>query len=201
MTPASVLTTWLGHTDPTTPASVPISRWWRADADLDAQLAAEFGPLLAEVTGSQAPLTGWTDTPEDTLAHIILCDQFSRNIHRGTRRAFATDAVARNLARTLWLHPAVSTWHVHARTFALMPFEHSEDAIDQHKSVSAFASLVVVVPPDQRVHARQYSDFAVRHKRIIDRFGRYPHRNTVLGRAPTDEEAAWLDGGGDRFGQ
>lgn len=123
-----------------------------------------------------------TEAPRELLAAIIVFDQFSRNIFRGSPRAFATDPIARRLARTAIADGLDQAMSKRERIFVYLPFEHSEDAADQEQSVALFATL----------GDAELDKYAVAHKVIIDRFGRFPHRNAALGRESTPEEVAFL---------
>ncbi len=191
-TPADVLRFWFGTADPTQAPTVPASRWWTSDPDFDAEIQQRFGDLMGRALSGG--LSHWAESPEGTLALIIVLDQFPRNVYRGTGSAFAGDAQAIVHARALDGGPA--SWHHQVRTFALLPFEHSESLADQQHSVAAFTALVEAVPAASRL-----LDFAIQHHDIVARFGRFPHRNRALGRRPTDEERAFLADGGPSFGQ
>lgn len=149
-------------------------------AKLDAEIRARFGPLRDLVLGSGA--AGWRDDPETLLAALILLDQFSRNIHRGTAEAFAADPLALQLTLEAigkgWDADMDKDW----RQFLYLPLEHAEDPAMQALSVEKFGSL-----GDAYV-----LDFAKKHAEVIARFGRFPSRNAALGRVSTPEEQAFL---------
>ena len=176
--PIEVLDYWLGAVGP--------EGWYAGGEDLDGEIATLFGPIW------QAALDGhiehWVDGTAGTLAYLVVCDQFSRNMHRGTALAFATDARARDAAR----RAIEQGWDLEApepaRQFFYMPFEHSEDLADQDLAVSLMAERMQG-HPDLTLHARA-------HREIIARFGRFPTRNQALGRDSTAEEQAFIDAGG-----
>lgn len=149
-------------------------------AKLDAEIKVRFGPLRDLVLGSGA--AGWRDDPETLLAALILLDQFSRNIHRGTAEAFAADP----LALQLTLEAIGKGWDADMdkdrRQFLYLPLEHAEDPAMQALSVEKFGSL-----GDAYV-----LDFAKKHAEVIARFGRFPSRNAALGRVSTAEEQTFL---------
>ena len=123
---------------------------------------------------------------------MILLDQFPRNLHRGSPCAFAADPLARRIAAA-----AIATGLDRAtpwdrRKFFYLPFEHSEDAADQALSVELFAAWVAESPPERREAAEDQFEYVLRHQEIIERFGRFPHRNIALGRVTTPEEAIFL---------
>jgi uncharacterized protein (DUF924 family) len=161
--------------------------WFKADAARDADIAARFGEVYERLRNGVPE--SWLGVPRGWLAAIIVLDQFPRNLFRGTARAFATDQAALDLAKRaiaegvdLQLTPA-------QRSFVYMPFQHSEDKADQARSIELFTALGNPLN----------LDFAIRHKDIIDRFGRFPHRNAILGRKSTEEETAFLREPGSSF--
>lgn len=192
-TPADVRTFWFGQPDPTQPATVDPAMWWTGGEALDAEIQERFGGVMAQAL--EGGLQDWTKTPEDTLALILVLDQFTRNVYRGTAKAFSGDPRARELARTLEGGP--TTWDLDARCFSLLPFEHSEDIADQEHCMAHFQTLAA----DGNPKARYYLEFAVKHRDIVAQFGRFPHRNRALGREMTAQETAFLEGGGPSFGQ
>jgi uncharacterized protein (DUF924 family) len=165
--------------------------WFRKDPAFDAMIVQRFGAQV------EAALRGayrdWTATPHGTLARVLLLDQFTRNIFRDTPRAFAGDEQALAMASA-----AVDARHDRAldhyeRRFLYMPFEHAEDPRAQERSLALFGALASDLgDPDT-------FQWAEKHATIIRRFGRFPHRNAILGRAPTAEEVAFLQQPGSRF--
>src|SRR5690606_119569 len=134
----------------------------------------------------------WLAPPRGRLALVILIDQFSRNLFRGDARAFAHDALARR-----WVSEGLDAGADRAlraieRVFFYLPLEHSESLADQQRSVALFERLCADVPPALQGTFAGYLDYAVRHRDVIVRFGRFPHRNASLGRATTPEEAEFL---------
>ena len=187
-TAAEVLRFWFGEPC----ATQPRGEWFRKDAAFDAQIRAVFGADIE--TALAGGLRDWDATPAGTLARIVLLDQFTRNSFRDTPRAFAGDTLALAAAQALVARggdqrlPALQRW------FAYMPFEHSESREVQRESLRLFDALAVADPgmADARLYAQKHAD-------IIERFGRYPHRNAVLGRASTPEEEAFLRQPGTSF--
>jgi uncharacterized protein (DUF924 family) len=153
-------------------------RWWKADPDLDQACRERFTDLWEEQR--QCPVSAFTGSPDEALAGIILFDQLPRNIFRGHADQFATDHLALAIA-----NEAVERGHDEAfeqpkRGFLYMPFQHSEDLGDQQRSVLLFTAL-----------GDEYQlGFAKKHHDVIERFGRFPHRNAILGRAPRPDEIA-----------
>lgn len=164
------------------------AKWWVKDPDFDAEVEARLGDLHREAVAGA--LDEWAATAEGALALVLLLDQVPRNIHRGTPDAFACDAKARATTKA-----AIDAGHDRSlgepsqRLFLYMPLEHSESLADQERSVALMASL-------DNPH---WHDFAVRHRDIVARFGRFPHRNAILGRESTAEELAFLEKPGSSF--
>ncbi len=162
--------------------------WFTSSASLDDRIARDFGELVALV--AQADTESCLANAKTALAAIIVLDQFPRNLYRGTARSFAYDGKARavaNAAIALGYDAQMST---DERLFLYLPFEHSEAITDQVRAVELIA----------RLGDESYDSFAVAHRDIIARFGRFPHRNEALGRASTSEEIAYLAEGGATFG-
>jgi uncharacterized protein (DUF924 family) len=185
MDPAAALDFWFGA-----PPYAPRAAWFTKSEAFDAEVRERFGATLeAALAGTLPP--AWAAAP---LAEILLLDQFTRNAFRGTPRAFAGDARALALAQRLADSGEHLALHPVQRVFAYLPFEHAEDAALQDRSVRLFAALAAEHPP-----AADYLDYAERHRDVIRRFGRFPHRNAVLGRASTPEEQAYLATPGSGF--
>jgi uncharacterized protein (DUF924 family) len=160
------------------------AKWFARDDAFDAEIRTRFMHLTDEAaTGA---LDEWASSPHGALALLILLDQFPRNLHRGDRRAFAADAHARKIASLALDKGFDRAFPVNARTFFYLPFEHSEDIVDQERSVDLFRRL-----GDQQTYF-----YALLHLDVIRRFGRFPHRNEALGRKTTEAEAAYLADGG-----
>jgi uncharacterized protein (DUF924 family) len=179
-------------------AGVRSKVWFKHDPNLDAALAARFADCPREAASGQ--FDAWAAYPQASLARILLLDQFPRNLYRGTAAAFSCDARAQAAAlgmtdsgQDLLLHP------LHA-VFVYMPFEHAEDVALQERAVHCFEALEARVEPGWEDLFRGYSDYARRHRAVIARFGRFPHRNDALGRQSTPEESAYLASGFERFG-
>ena len=155
------------------------AQWWKHDDAVDTQIRDRFLELHARLT---AHADDGLATPRSLLAAVIVLDQFSRNLFRRTARAFAADPIARRLVRIAIERGFDSSLTALERQFLYLPFEHSEEAADQRLSVELFNVL----------GNEEWTRFAIEHKEIIDRFGRFPHRNAVLGRRSTVEEAQLL---------
>ena len=159
-------------------------RWFTKDSGFDATLASRFGDALKQAKLGE--LDHWAETPVGALGLVILLDQVSRNIHRGTPLAFAGDARALALAMTSVARGFHQAMPAPNAMWLVMPFEHAEDLACQDRAVALFASIGLL----DMVY------WANVHKDIIVRFGRFPHRNAVLGRTSTAAELAFLKSGG-----
>ena len=157
------------------------------DEALDATLRERFGATL--LAAARGELSDWRATPLGRLAEIVLLDQFSRNIYRDTPGAFAQDAQALTLAQELVASGQDQNLDLVQRSFVYMPYMHSESALVHEQAVRLFAQ-----PGLENTLA-----FELRHQAIIARFGRYPHRNAILGRASTAAELAFLAQPGSSF--
>ena len=166
--------------------------WFRKDDAFDAAIRDRFGVAVEEAL-VEPPGAG---SDEALLARILLLDQFTRNIFRGTPRAFAGDAHALQIAETLVAAGRDKNLTPWQRWFAYLPFEHSELLLDQERSVALFAALRREMQHEAFDSAH---DYALRHRAVIERFGRFPHRNAVLGRPSTAEEIEFLKQPGSSF--
>lgn len=171
--------------------------WWGKSAETDDLLAGRFGQAASAAAAGM--LDHWTGSPKGRLALILLLDQMPRVIHRGTPGAFAQDKKALNVAEKGLASGADRLLRPIERVFFYLPFEHSESSDDQQRSVELFQGLAAGVPEKWKTSFEFYFDFAVRHKEIIERFGRFPHRNSILGRESTPEEIEFLNQPGSGF--
>ena len=173
--------------------------WFRADPAFDDECAARFAALVDDA--ARGGLGGWDATPHGRLALVILLDQMPRNIHRGSPAAFMHDAQAAahclagiESGQDRSLHPV-------ERLFLYMPLQHAEDLDLQRRSVERFESLAAEVGDAWREDFTENVRYAREHHDIIERFGRFPHRNRTLGRTSTEEELRYLAAGAPTFGQ
>ena len=166
---AQVLKFWFGL-DP--------KLWWNGGADLDLQIRQRFLKLWAEKR--QLPVDAFLDDPLTALAGVILFDQFPRNMFRGHADQFATDPLALEIAKAAIDKGLDQQLPANERAFLYMPFQHSEDMGDQNRSMLLFTALGDATN----------LDYARKHRDVIERFGRFPHRNAMLGRAPRPAEIA-----------
>jgi len=190
----SVVMFWFGNADGATPPEEVRKRWWKKSDAFDAEITQSFAALHTAIMAGQHD--DWLETPRGCIARVIVLDQFSRNMFRGDPRSFASDALALATTDRIVEGGMLEQLGAHEQMFALMPLMHSEDRARQEQSVKAFEDLAARTP-GQGFEGNV--DFAYRHKRIVDRFGRYPHRNEVLGRASTPEELEFLKEPGSSF--
>ena len=168
------------------------AEWFRKDDAFDAQIRERFGALID--TAIDGGLRDWAAPPRGALALILVLDQFTRNVYRDTPRAFAGDAQALELAIALTQDGQDQQLEPTLRAFVYMPFEHAEDLAMQSRAVELFQLLT-----QSREGFESMLDYAQRHQEVIARFGRFPHRNAILGRDSTPEELAFLQQPGSRF--
>jgi uncharacterized protein (DUF924 family) len=174
-----VIDFWFDEIDP--------KQWWRQDDEFDRRIRERFGALHAQA--SKCELFAWRTSALGRLAEIIVLDQFSRNMFRNTAQAFAFDPLALALAQEAITARAPEALEPAKRAFLYMPFMHSESLLIHEMAARLFA--------EQGMDSNL--DFEPRHKVIIERFGRYPHRNALLGRASSDEEIEFLKTPGSSF--
>lgn len=179
MTHEAILHFWFHEISP--------SQWWKVDPELDRLIAERFSDTHAQA--NRCELFDWRHTPQGRLAEIIVLDQFSRNIYRNTPLAFASDPMALALAQEAVSTGAYMALSQEEKSFLYMPYMHSESRSIHEVALQLF-----------HANGLQNSyDFELRHKSIIDRFGRYPHRNAILGRSSSLEESAFLALPGSSF--
>ena len=171
--PGWVLSFWFEDLGP--------SAWFKKSEATDAACTLRFHQLHSQLVG--APLDELLVDRSTALASIVVLDQFSRNIFRGKGESFASDAKALGLARrAIELGYDDQKWPEEWRVFFYLPFEHSEEIADQHRAVDLISAL----------GNDEYMKYAIAHRDVIERFGRFPHRNVILGRTSTPEEEAYL---------
>ncbi|MCY0147768.1 DUF924 domain-containing protein [Hoeflea sp. G2-23] len=171
-TPDTVLDFWFSELTP--------KDWFVKNEDLDRRIAERFGPLHLAL--SRDVPAEWRASPEARLALVIVFDQFPRNIYRGSPLSFATDSLALKEAKAALAVDADAEVSERKRIFFYMPFEHSESIDEQNRCVSLCEAL----------GNETYLDYALKHRAVIEQFGRFPHRNAILGRTSTFEEEAYL---------
>ncbi len=194
----ALLTFWFGDLTDGFADDAHRERWFSGGPTFDASCRQDFSSLAARA--ADGDLDHWQDDARSCLAFILLTDQIPRNIHRGTPMAFATDGPALNAARNGVEAGLDRALGYDERCFFYLPFEHSESLIDQHTCVGLFTQLRDETPSGAKHHTGGYLQYAHQHRDIIARFGRFPHRNSVLGRSSTEAELAYLEHGSS-FGQ
>ena len=177
--PGDILKFWFEELTP--------ARWWRADDALDRTILRRFAGCWEDAAAGR--LDHWQDDALSCLALIIVLDQFSRNIHRGTPKAFAQDGKALAIAEHALARGFDRNVAPERRLFFYMPYEHAEDLAMQEKSVALF----------ERLGKQEQTEYAIRHRDIVARFGRFPHRNAILGRKSSEEEEDFLAQPGSSF--
>ena len=197
---ADIVTFWLSDSrDSPDRAHARRDWWYNGGPAVDDEIRGRFGDLVPRACARE--LTCWQGTPDGALALILLLDQFTRNIFRGTAGAYAGDSFAfeivndtieRGLDRAL--HPVARIWLYH-------PFHHSEDVAEQDRGLGILRALRQHAGPAWHAHVERSIEGWTRHRDIVARFGRFPHRNAVLGRDSTPEELAHMAAGGKSFGQ
>jgi uncharacterized protein (DUF924 family) len=181
-----VLEFWFGA-----PRGARRRQWFEKDPAFDAEIRRRFLGLYERLERGGG--TDWLDNGEGCLAHIVVLDQFPRNMFRGTPRAFATDTLALRAARHALEHGYDRALTPVERLFAYLPFEHSEALEDQERACELCRPLAAFAETDDAYR------YAVAHRDVIARFGRFPHRNAILGRPSTPEEVEFLKQPGSGF--
>jgi uncharacterized protein (DUF924 family) len=195
-----VLAFWFGDASAATEAPQLkrwVERWFTRDEAFDAEIAGRFGDLLA--AARRGELDDWALAPRGRLALVIVLDQFSRNLHRGGAEAYAGDAKALALAAAAVDHGVDAGLSPIERVFLYLPFEHAEALASQERAVALFGALAAQAPAGIAGAFSSFHDYAIRHRDVIARFGRFPHRNAALGRADTAAEAEYLAQPGSGF--
>jgi uncharacterized protein (DUF924 family) len=192
MSPDDVLSFWL-EPEPTTEAEVEARRrfWFGGGDAVDNEIRDRFGGLVERARAGA--LDAWAETAGGTLALILLIDQFSRNVHRGSAEAFACDGKALRLARGGYDSGRFDTLGPIERMFGALPFHHAEDLEAQKQGMRLSVRDALAARPPVDALLRQAVDSGRKHLDVIARFGRFPHRNAALGRASTPAEQEYLD--------
>lgn len=188
ISPEDVLRFWFG--EPGDPPLAKASSWFQRSDAFDAQIRERFGATLERA--ARGELDTWRTTPRGRLALVVLLDQFSRNVFRGTPGAFAQDALALAVAEQALAAGDAAVLSPTELQFLLMPLMHAEDPSAQHRCVEGFEAQRDAAPAALRDAAEGALRYARMHADIIVRFGRFPHRNAILGRPSTAEEEEFL---------
>jgi len=196
----AVLDFWFSGTDLDSPTvDSRMDRWFGSEPELDESIGVRFGDLVERASAGE--LDHWAAEPEGRLALIILLDQFRRNIYRGKPEAFARDNQALKFSIEGTMAGDHNRLSAEQRLFFFMPLQHAESLKIQEKSVSIYNALAESVTGTLRETFATCAHFAELHRDIIAEFGRFPHRNSILGRENSSEEAAYLSGSAPSFGQ
>lgn len=197
-TPDTIREYWFGALEDAAVTARERARlWWSKNPESDDEIRRRFESWV--IKAGSGELDNWASNPQDRLALILLTDQFPRSIYRDLAKAFAFDSKALSLALTGIDAGFDAALRPLEKVFFYLPLEHSESLADQKRSVSLFQKLVDDASPDQKPTFAEYLDFAARHRDIISRFGRFPHRNKALGRISTSEELSFLQQPGSEF--
>jgi uncharacterized protein (DUF924 family) len=171
--------------------------WFEKDRAFDDEIRQRFGAAVHEA--QMGGLRAWEESQTGCLALLILLDQMARNIHRGEAKAFLGDPRALAIADAAIARDFDKGLPFSQRRFFYLPFEHAEDMANQERSIQLFTRLFEAATPAEHDEAEVQLDYAHRHRDIIKRFGRYPHRNEALGRPSTEDEIAFLKTPGSSF--
>lgn len=174
-------------------------RWYRGGAEVDREIHEQFAPAVERALADC--LSGWTKSSVGVLGLVILLDQFTRTLFRGTAGAFGGDLHAFKVAETAIANGLHRDLPVPGRIFLYHPFHHAEDVAAQDRGIKLVKKMLNEYPAEWHAYIQQSVEGFTRHRNIVATFGRFPHRNAVLGRKTTMEEQAYLDDGADRFGQ
>ena len=198
-TPDTIREYWFGTAldDAAVTARDRAPLWWSKNPEVDNEIRRRFESWV--IKAGSGELDNWASNPQDRLALILLTDQFPRSIYRDSANAFAFDTKALSLTREGLDGGFDASLRPLEKVFFYLPLEHSESLADQQRSVSQFQKLLDEAGPDQKPTFVEYLDFAVRHRDIISRFGRFPHRNKALERISTPEELSFLQQPGSGF--
>ena len=195
MNPEAVLDYWFGQNDP--PEEIYRKRWFSGEKDVDNEIRSNFLTLHQQLRSGLPE--EWKDNARAVLASIIVLDQFSRNLFRGTATAFSWDPLAVDWAQQGLIDNLFKELTYSQQAFTLLPLIHSESLTLHDQAISHYERLVSAAHQDPILTG--FLSSAKEHRAIIKHFGRYPHRNAVLNRASTQTELEYLNSGGRRFGQ
>ncbi len=194
----SILEFWFGHGRTATEvAEEKTALWWSKNDRTDREITRRFAATTEAATTGK--LDHWGESPRGLLALIICTDQFPRNMHRDSPKAFSRDSLALGFAKQCVDSGAARQLRPIERVFAYLPFEHSEALAEQQRSIALYQTLANNAAADEAELFDGYLQFARRHYDIIERFGRFPHRNQILGRSSTGEEQTFLEQPGSSF--
>jgi uncharacterized protein (DUF924 family) len=194
-----ILEFWFGALDDNGFAEPGKAKLWFGGKTVDALIAERFGEWVEQALASK--LDAWADNPQGLMALVTLLDQFPRNIYRGSQQAYSGDARAREWVNLAIANGSDRTMPAAWRLMLYLPLEHTENLSEQNLSVAMYELLLASTPELCREQVTDSLRWARRHRDIVARFGRFPHRNAVMQRPSTGQERDWLAQGGERFGQ
>ncbi|MCP4917306.1 MAG: DUF924 domain-containing protein [Proteobacteria bacterium] len=195
-TPADVLSYWFGPLDESSYPQERLGIWWGKSTETDAFIRTTFQATLEAIGRGELD---WTSSARGRLAQVLVLDQFSRNMHRDQPGMYALDHLAQDLALDGVMTRADADLTPVERSFLYMPFMHAENIALQRLCVRKFQELRDTARPADADSWTRTLDYAVQHRDIVERFGRFPHRNRILGRESTAEELAFLEEPGSSF--
>ena len=197
---SKIISYWFGELDDAGfSQELQKKKWWSGSSEVDLEISHQFGHLVEEAL--RRGLKHWKNSEQGRLALILLLDQFTRNIYRGTERAFSGDHRALKICKLGLSEKTDLALPIEHRVFFYMPLEHSENLDDQELCIRMLSSLKREAPANKQKVIDDYIGFAEQHRDIIKRFGRFPHRNSILNRTNTREESTYLNGDHASFGQ
>lgn len=198
-TAEQVLAFWFADSAEGPALALERGRFWFAPSRETDEACAGFAAVVEQAAAGA--LQTWEAEARSALALVLLLDQLPRNLYRDTPRAFESDRSALEVTERLLSSEAEAGLPIVHRTFARMPFMHSEELAVQERGIAHFEALVAQAPEAWKPFVANSLDYSRGHRDVIARFGRFPHRNAILGRPPTPAEEAYLAGGGDTYGQ
>jgi len=200
MTPQDVLDFWFdGCEQDAAAASARMPFWFQSNKQADEEVQRRFEEFIQPAADGE--YSDWGKSPRQCLALIIVLDQFPRNAYRNTPQAFAFDSLALGLSIVGTTLGFVDELSPIEQIFFLMPYQHTEDLSRQREGFGCYERVLQNAAPEWQEMIAGSVDFARQHLEIIEQFGRFPHRNAILGRESSSEEQAYIDGGGATFGQ
>lgn len=196
--PEQVLQFWFGPTDPEGCSSPEFSsRWYKKSQAFDAEVKRSFESTYDDIAAGR--LDGWHGEPLGWLASVVVLDQFSRNMFRDTAKMYSADPLAQRFASEGIGQGLDQVLKGHQRAFAYMPLMHSENLADQERCVELFQHALEQASPATHPIFSMNLKYAISHRDIVKKWGRFPHRNEILSRSSTEEEIAFLKTPGSRF--
>lgn len=195
-----IISFWLSDSQSSPEAAFARRDWWyKGGAPVDKEIQERFGEQVARACERKLP--DWNTSPEGAFALILLLDQFTRNIYRGTPDAWAGDPLAFNVVEEAMKKGFDRTLHPVSRIWLYHPFHHSESIEQQDRGIALLHEIKSGAPDAWHAYIDRSIWGWTRHRNIVARFGRFPHRNDILGRETTEEERAFLASDGEAFGQ